>query len=66
MGDIINGKRRISPRIALKLDHQLGKEEGYFMVLQAFYDVALELQRMAEEEQQDKPRLRPVLFGIRI
>lgn len=33
IGDIANGKRRLSPRIALKLDNALDKEEGFFPVV---------------------------------
>lgn len=39
IGDIANGKRRLSPRIALKLDNALNKEEGFFMLLQAWHDI---------------------------
>jgi antitoxin HigA-1 len=62
LGDIVKGKRRISPRIALKLDRELDKEEGYFLILQAFHDTAEERRRMDEENQQELPRLRTILF----
>src|SRR5690554_5751085 len=39
IGDITHGKRRLSPRIALKLDNAIGKEEGFFLLLQAWHDI---------------------------
>lgn len=58
IGDIANGKRRLTPRIALKLDHALGKEEGFFMLLQAWYDVM-------EEKRTQQPRTTPDLTRLR-
>ncbi len=58
IGDIANGKRRLTPRIALKLDHALGKEEGFFMLLQAWYDIM-------EEKRSQQPNTTPDLTQLR-
>lgn len=36
---ITKGKRGINTPLALKIEHALGLEEGYFMTLQVFYDI---------------------------
>lgn len=36
---IINQRRGMNPKLSLKIESVLGIEEGYFMVLQAFYDI---------------------------
>lgn len=62
IGDIANGKRRLSPRIALKLDNVLGKEEGFFMLLQAWYDVFEEKRTQMADSKPDLTKLRPGIF----
>lgn len=62
IGDIANGKRRLSPRIALKLDKALGKEEGFFMLLQAWYDVFEEKRTQMADSKPDLTKLRPGIF----
>lgn len=42
LGAIINGKRRINPNISLKIEKALNIEEGYFMILQVYYDIKIE------------------------
>ena len=62
IGDIANGKRRLTPRIALKLDHALGKEEGFFMLLQAWYDIMEEKRSQQPNPTPDLTRLRAGIF----
>lgn len=62
IGDIANGKRRLSPRIALKLDDALGKEEGFFMLLQAWHDIAEEKRQHQENTKPDLTLLRSGIF----
>jgi antitoxin HigA-1 len=62
IGDITKGKRKLSPRIALKLDKALGKEEGFFMVLQAYYEIEEEKQKNKLNQHPDFSELRPALF----
>ncbi len=62
IGDITKGKRRISPRIALKLDEALGKEEGFFMILQALHDVREEKLSRSKADHPDLSQFRPAIF----
>ena len=62
IGDIANGKRRLTPRIALKLDMALGKEEGFFMLLQAWHDVFEEKRSQQTHSKPDLTRLRAGIF----
>ena len=39
---ICKGTRTITPKLSLKFDRYFGMEDGYFMVLQTYYDIAKE------------------------
>lgn len=62
LGAITNGKRKMNTSLALKIEHALGMEEGYFMVLQAFYDIKEEKRRQHKDYHPDLSRLRKALF----
>ena len=62
IGDITKGKRKLSARIALKLEKALGKEEGFFMVLQAYYEIEEEKQKNKQNHHPDFSKFRPALF----
>lgn len=47
--------------LALKIEQALNMEEGYFMILQLYYDIEEE-KRKQNTEQPDSLKLRPVLF----
>lgn len=47
--------------LALKIEKALGLEEGYFMILQVYYDIKQEKQKQ-NTEHPDLTKLRPVLF----
>ena len=49
IGEIIHGKRRITPDTALKLSKALGLSERYWLNVQADYEVALEKETRREE-----------------
>lgn len=60
---ITKGKRAMNPALAFKIEQTLGLEEGYFMVLQAFYDMKEE--RLRQHSGVGTPelfKLRPGLF----
>lgn len=59
---ITKGKRRMNPALSLKIEHALGLEEGYFMVLQAYCDIEQEKKRLSENLRPDLSKLRPVVF----
>ncbi len=47
--------------LALKIENALGIEEGYFMILQVYYDIEKEKINQ-NTEHPDLTKLRPVLF----
>lgn len=58
---ITKGKRGMNTSLALKIEEALGLEEGYFMILQVYYDIEQEKKKQIKTRT-DLPRLRPVLF----
>ena len=39
LGSITKGKRKMNTPLALKIENALGIDEGYFMTLQAYYEI---------------------------
>ncbi|MET6999458.1 helix-turn-helix transcriptional regulator [Chitinophaga defluvii] len=39
LGAITKGKRDMNTPLALKIEHELGMEEGFFMILQTYFDI---------------------------
>ena len=62
LGAITKGKRNMNTPLALKLEHALGLEEGYFMTLQIYYEIKEEKRRQHEHLHPDLSRIRPGLF----
>jgi addiction module HigA family antidote len=62
IGAITNGKRKMNTPLALKIEHALGIEEGFFMILQVYYDIKEEKHRQNKQQHPDLTILRPVLF----
>lgn len=60
LGAIIKGKRRMNPALSLKIEKALGFEEGYFMVLQAYYDIKEEKRKYRTTP--DLSKLRSIIF----
>ena len=58
---ITKGKRKMNTALALKIEKALGLEEGYFMILQVYYDIE-EVKRKQHSQHPDFTKLRPVLF----
>lgn len=58
---ITKGKRGMNTSLALKIEEALGLEEGYFMILQVYYDIEQEKKKQIKSRT-DLPQLRPVLF----
>jgi len=62
---ITKGKRKMNTALALKIENLLGIEEGYFMVLQVYYDIELEKKKQDKSQKNKTPNiklLRPILF----
>ncbi len=60
---ITKGKRNMNTALALKIEQNLGMEEGYFMTLQVFYEIKEEKQRQHSKTKPDISKIRPILFG---
>lgn len=60
ISSITKGKRDMNTSLALKLEKELGLEEGYFMILQVYYDIVQEKKRLANTPNLSK--LRRALF----
>jgi antitoxin HigA-1 len=58
---ITKGKRSMNTALALKMEEALGLEEGYFMMLQVYYDIKQEKQKR-NLPKPDLSKLRPVIF----
>ncbi|MCX6270664.1 MAG: plasmid maintenance system antidote protein [Bacteroidetes bacterium] len=58
---ITKGKRRMNTALAMKIENALELEEGFFMVLQAYFDIENE-KRKVFCKHPDLTKLRPVLF----
>lgn len=62
LGAITKGKRGMNTPLALKIERSLGIEEGFFMILQVFYDIKEEKAKAQDKTHPDLSRLRPALF----
>lgn len=62
LGAITKGKRNMNTALALKIEHALGIEEGYFMILQIFFEIKEEKQKQYAGKSPDLPKLRSILF----
>jgi antitoxin HigA-1 len=56
---ITNGKRSFNTPLALKIEHALGLEEGYFMTLQVFYDIKELKHKQQQHSHSDLSLIRP-------
>lgn len=58
---VMKGRRKMNTALALKIEQALGFEEGYFMVLQVFYDITAEKAKQ-KISIPDLKKIRPALF----
>ncbi len=58
---ITKGKRNMNTSLALKIEHTLGLEEGYFMILQVYYNIEKE-KKKKNTRHPDFSKLRRILF----
>jgi antitoxin HigA-1 len=58
---IMKGKRKMNTELALKIENELGLEEGFLMILQVYYDIANK-KRQLNSGHPDLTKIRPVLF----
>lgn len=59
---ILNGKRSMNTALALRIEKALGIEEGFFMMLQVFYDIAQQKAQQDAGTHPDLSKFRPALF----
>jgi antitoxin HigA-1 len=59
---VTKGKRRMNPSLALRIEKQLGLEEGLMMTLQVLFDMETEKRRHPSELRPDVSKFRPALF----
>ncbi|HEY8781250.1 MAG TPA: plasmid maintenance system antidote protein [Mucilaginibacter sp.] len=62
LGEITKGKRKMNIPLALKIESALGFEEGYLMMLQLFYDIKQEKQKLKQANRPDMSKFRPIVF----
>ncbi len=62
LGAITKGKRDMNTPLAMRIEHALGIEEGYFMTLQIFYEIKEEKRKQQDNAKPDLTKLRPILF----
>lgn len=62
LGAITKGKRNMNTSLALKIEHALDIEEGFFMTLQVFYEIREEKRRLHQNDLPDITKFRPILF----
>lgn len=59
---ITKGTRRMNTSLSLRLEKALGFEEGYFMILQTYYDIEQEKKKQRPVYKPDLSKIRPVVF----
>lgn len=59
---ITSGKRSMNTSLALRIEHALGMEEGFLMMLQVFYDIKEEKKKAGMTGTPDLRKIRPALF----
>lgn len=62
LGSITKGKRKINPSLSVRIGEKLGIDEGYFMILQAYYDIEEEKKKQRKDLRPDLSRIRAVVF----
>jgi antitoxin HigA-1 len=58
---VTKGKRRMNTALAMKIEKALGLEEGYFMILQVYYDIEQEKLKL-DTQIPDLSKLREGIF----
>jgi antitoxin HigA-1 len=58
---ITKGKRRMNTALALRIEKALNLEEGFFILLQVYHDIAIEKKKQ-QTSVPDLSKLRPTLF----
>jgi addiction module HigA family antidote len=59
---ITKGKRRMNPTLSLKIEKALDMEEGFYMVLQAYYDIEQAKKELSKDYHPDLSLFNPIIF----
>lgn len=59
---IINGRRSMNLPLSLKIEKELGYEEGFLMSLQLYHDIKILKQKDSEKHKPDLSKFRKVIF----
>ena len=59
---VINEKRGISLGTALKVEKELGYDEGFLMILQVYYDIEKQKQKQIRSTLKGVPAIRRIIF----
>lgn len=59
---ITKGKRLMNTALALKIEHKLNIEEGFFMILQTYYEIKQIKQQENKAQHPDLNKFRKILF----
>ena len=59
---VINEKRGISLATALKVEEELGYDEGFLMILQVYYDIEKQKQKQIRSTLKGVPAIRRIIF----
>jgi plasmid maintenance system antidote protein VapI len=59
---IAHGKRAMNTPLAMRIENELGLEEGFLMSLQIFFDIKQEKQKQTAHLKPDTSIIRPVTF----
>ena len=59
---VINEKRGISLGTALKVEEELGYDEGFLMILQVYYDIEKQKQKQIRSTLKGVPAIRRIIF----
>ncbi len=59
---IIAGKRSMNTPLSIRIENELGIEEGFFMTLQVFYDIKTEKNKQQKDYHPQFSKFRPALF----
>lgn len=59
---IISGKRNMNTPLAMRIEKELTLEEGFLMILQVYYDIAMEKKKQHDKYHPDLSLFRPAIF----
>ncbi len=62
IGAITKGSRDMNTALALRIEKALNLEEGFLMILQCFYDIKKEKEKLVDKRTPNLKLVRPVLF----